>query len=469
MNIIRKLFEPVDMTQGTPWKKILTFSIPLLLGNFAQQMYNTVDTIVVGQILGDNALAAVGICGPILNLLICLFVGIGQGASISVSQYRGAKDRKGLSWTIGNSIILILIASAIVMVAGYFLTPTFLRLINTPDDLMPMCISYLRIMFLGGAGLAFYNILNGILQGLGDSMSALLYLLLSTVLNIFMDILLVKYTPMGVGGAALATIIAQAISALLCLRRLFRLTYLFDMSREYIRYQSFYIGRILKLGVPSGITQAIFSCSMLIVQSLTNSFGAQFIAANVITMRVDGFAMLPNMSFGTAMTTYSGQNAGAGRIDRIHEGTKQGLILSTIITASITGLILIFGRQLMGIFTNTEELVDLSMQLMKILAVGYVIMTVLQVMAGVMRGAGDTTTPMWVSIFQTLVVRVCLAYLLVYLSKTPKNPAGNPLMIYYSMLISWTFGALLNLFFFKKGKWRKRLEAQISSAAQTIS
>ena len=197
------------------------------------------------------------------------------------------------------------------------------------------------------------------------------------------------------------------------------------MKLRYIRWNRVYAMNIIRLGLPAGVTQAIMSMSMIIVQSLTNSFGEQFIAANVIVMRVDSFAMLPNFSFGTAMTTYAGQNVGAGAYDRVSRGAKQGTALAIGISAVITGLILLFGRPLMGIFTNTDELVELSMAMMRILAVGYIAMAVLQSLSGVMRGAGDTMTPMWISIFQTVILRVPLAYGMCYLTRTPDLPNGR--------------------------------------------
>lgn len=456
MNKIKKLFEPVDMTIGRPWEDILIFTIPMLLGNIAQQLYNTVDSIVVGKFVGDNALAAVGSAGPILNLLIVLFVGISVGASIMVSQYLGAKNREALSGTIGTCIVLTAIATLIIMVVATLIARPLLVLLNTPDSILDWCTSYLRILFLGSAGLAFYNILSGVLRGLGDSISALLYLLVASLLNIVLDLLFVVEFHMGVSGVALATAIAQAISAILCIRRLSRLTDLFDLKWKYIRLTKKYAANIIRLGIPSGVTQAMISMSMLIVQSLTNSFGEQFIAANVIVMRVDGFAMLPNMSFGTAMTTYAGQNVGANQYDRVSKGARQGLVMGVATSAIITGLILLFGKPLMGIFTNTSELVDLSYHLMTILAVGYLVMSVTQVLSGVMRGAGDTLTPMWISVVQTVAIRVPLAYILVYASRSDTLPRGNREYIYLSLVISWIIGALITLFFYRRGKWKTK-------------
>ncbi len=217
-----------------------------------------------------------------------------------------------------------------------------------------------------------------------------------------------------------------------------------------------YAKNIVRLGLPSGLTQAIFSMAMIIVQSLTNSFGEMFIAANVIVMRVDGFAMLPNFSFGTTMTTYAGQNVGARKQDRVSQGAKQGTLIAVLTTSVITGAILIFGKQLMGIFTDTTELVDLSRRMMGIIALGYIAMAVTQSLSGVMRGAGDTMTPMWISLFTTVVVRVPVAYGIAYLTRSAELPNGRQECIFISLLCSWVIGAVVTAIFYRMGKWREK-------------
>lgn len=455
MGMLKKFFEPVDMTVGAPWKQIVLFTVPMLIGNIAQQLYNTVDSVVVGNYVGDNALAAVGSAGPILNLLIVLFVGISVGAGIMVSQYFGARRREELSQTIGNCITLTGIATVFVMVVASLLSRPLLELLNTPETIIEWCHSYLLILFLGSAGLAYYNILSGVLRGLGDSMAALIYLLVSTVINIVLDILFVAVFGMGVNGVAYATIIAQAVSALLCLFRLMRMKEIFDLAPRYLKIDKGHTTNIIRLGLPSGVTQAILSMAMIVVQSLTNSFGEMFIAANVIIMRVDGFAMMPNFSFGTAMTTYAGQNVGARMYDRVQEGAKQGTFIAIGTSAAITALILIFGESLMGIFTSTPELVRLSRDMMGILAFGYIAMAVTQSLSGVMRGAGDTMTPMWISIVTTIFVRVPIAYGIAFLTRSAEFPNGREECIFISLLTSWVIGAVATFVFYRRGKWRK--------------
>ncbi|MDE7222887.1 MAG: MATE family efflux transporter [Acetatifactor sp.] len=457
---VTRLFGQVDMTEGQPWKKIVVFTIPMLIGNVAQQLYNTVDSIVVGKYVGDNALAAVGSASPVFNLLLVLFVGIAMGAGIMVSQYYGSRDRENLSKTIGSTITLTAAASLLLMIVGTLAIRPALVLLDTPESIIDWCTSYLMILLWGIAGLAYYNILCGILRGLGDSLSALVYLLIATIINIVLDVWFVAGFNMGVSGVALATVIAQLISAVLCILKLRKMTAFFDMKKQYLKPDRENILTVIKLGLPSGLTQAIFSLAMVVVQSLTNSFGEMIIAANVIIMRVDGFAMMPNFSFGTAMTTYAGQNVGAKQYDRVKQGSMQGTLIAAGTSAAITGLILLFGPYLMGIFTNTRELAQLSADMMKILAVGYIAMAVTQSLSGVMRGAGDTVTPMWISLFTTVVVRVPLAYGLVYLTKTAELPQGRYESLWISLLTSWVLGAVITFVFYKMGRWKKKALTQ---------
>ncbi len=446
-----------DMTQGTPWKTILVFTLPMLLGNIAQQLYNTVDSIVVGKYIGDNALAAVGSCGPIVNMLLVLFIGISAGASIMVSQYFGAKNREALSHTIGNCITATAICSVVLILVMTPLIRPILIALNTPASILDWCVGYLSISLWGIMGMAYYNILSGILRGLGDSVWPLVFLLVATGINIVLDIVFVAVVGMGVPGVALATIIAQIISAALCMIKLACMKSYFDFGATFMKPVGSYIKTLVRLGLPSGLTQAIFSSAMIIVQSLTNQFGEQFIAANVVIMRVDGFAMMPNFSFGTALTTYAGQNVGAGLYDRVTKGAKQGLAMAVGCSAAITALIVLFGKHLMGLFTETADLVELSYRLMMILAVGYIAMAVTQSLSGIMRGAGDTMTPMWISLITTVIIRVPVAYGIAFLTSPTGYPRdGMKECIQISLLCSWCIGAILTAIFYKVGRWKNK-------------
>jgi len=454
--VLKKLFTPTDMTVGSPWKGIIAFTLPMLIGNIAQQLYSTVDSIIVGRYVGDNALAAVGSALPILNMLLVLFIGVSVGANIMASQYYGARNREKLSGAIGTSITVTAISCVFLILVATPLIRPVLVLLNTPESILDWCTDYLTISLVGIAGMAYYNILSGIIRGMGDSFSTLIYLLVATVINTLLDIFFVAKLNMGVSGVALATVIAQMVSSVLCLIKLSKMSEAFDFGLKYLKPQASYVRTLIRLGLPSGATQAIMSSAMIIVQSLTNQFGELFIAANVVIMRVDGFAMMPNLSFGTAMSTYAGQNVGAGRYDRVTKGAKQGTIIAVLCSAVITLAILLFGKNLMGVFTETTQLVERSYELMKILAIGYIAMAVTQSLSGVMRGAGDTMTPMWISLITTVFIRVPLAYGISYLTRSPQLPVGRSECIQISLVTSWVLGALITTLFYSKGKWKNK-------------
>ena len=454
---LQSWFGVQDMTVGRPMDSLVRFSIPLLVGNLAQQLYNTVDSIVVGQYIGDTALAAVGTAGPILNLLLVLFMGIATGASILSAQYFGAHDREPLSRVVGASILLTVISGLFMTFVGYSLSPWLMSLVSPPPDVLEGAVIYLQIIFIGILGGAAYNILAGVLRGLGDSLMPLISLLVASLLNIVLDILFVSQFRMGVAGVAWATIIAQAVSGVMCLVRLCRMRRVVDVNRQTLRPDWSIIRRLCSLGVPAGITQAIFSLSAIIVQSLTNSMGTSVIAASVAVMRVDGFAMMPNFTFGTAATTYVGQNIGARRADRIHQGTKDLMLLALSVAAVLVLCILLFGHNLIGLFTTTEDVLAIGQRGLHWLAVGYLCFAVSQVLQGEMRRAGETMIPMWISIISTVILRMPLAYLLAYLTRSDVWPNGNPDMLYASLLLSWVSSMLMTIVAYRAGWWRRKL------------
>ena len=460
---LKELFSAKDMTLGSPWKRILEFSIPMLLGNLAQQLYNTADSIIVGKFVGDNALSAVGSAMPILNLLLALFVGIATGAGIVVSQSFGAKDREGLTKAIGNCISLSFIATAVIMVVGPLITMPLLTLLKTPASIIEWCADYLNIYFYGIVGFFLYNMFSGILRGLGDSLSALGFLLIAAALNVVLDLYCVAVLDMGVPGVALATVISQAISAVLCYLKLSRMRNLFDLNLKSVKLIPAVAGRILRIGVPSGITQAIMATAGMVVMNLTNTMGEMVIACNVIVMRVDGFAMMPNFTFGQTMSVYTGQNVGAGKYDRVMKGVKQGGLIALSFSAVITVVLLFCGPILFGFFTETQALIDLATRMIRIMAVGYICIAVTQVLGGVMRGAGDTVSPMWISIISTIIIRVPLAYFLAYMTRTPEYPVGQPIALFGSMVISWFLGTLMSVAVFLIGKWKKKMYTSTAS------
>ena len=454
---LKSMFSAKDMTLGSPWKRIMEFSIPLLLGNLAQQLYHTADSIIVGMYVGDNALAAVGSASPILNLLLALFVGIATGAGIVVSQSFGARDREGLSNAIGNCILLSVVATVFIMAVGPLVTMPMLTMLGTPESIIDWCAQYLNIYYMGIAGFFFYNMFACVLRALGDSVSALGFLLLAAALNVVLDLWFVQ--EMGVAGVSLATVLAQGISAVFCYIKLARMKDLFDLDRKSLRPRPAMAMRILRVGIPSGVTQAIMAAASMVVLNLTNAMGETVIACNVIIMRVDGFAMMPNFSFGQAMSVYTGQNVGAQKYDRVTQGVKQGGIISLCFATCITMVLLFCGSVLFGFFTETEALIDLATRMIRIMAAGYICIAVTQVLGGVMRGAGDTVSPMWISIISTIIIRVPLAYVLAYLTRSEEFPHGKPVALFGSLMLSWVLGMIMSVAVFSTGKWKKKMYA----------
>ena len=456
MQAIRKLFAPRDLTQGNPLTGIALFAVPLLLGNLAQQMYNTVDAIVVGQYVGDAALGAVGLGGAVLNLILVLFMGISTGATIVVSQYFGAKDRENLTKAVGTTISLTVISGLIMSVVGMLLSRPLLKLLGTSENMIDLATDYLVIIMVGLVGNGLYNILSGVMRGLGDSTSPLLYLLVACGLNIVLDLLFVVVFGMTTDGVAWATIIAQAISAALCIRKLWKMKDTLDLNRHALKADKAITKRVVQLGVPAGMTQMIFALSNILVQSLTTSLGDNVVTATTAIMRVDGFAMMPNFTFGIAATTFTGQNVGARLFDRVKQGAKDTLLLAVGTATVLVLCILLFGRTLMQVFTSTPEIVEMGVSMMRLLAVGYIAFAVTQVLQGVMRGAGETVIPMWIGLIVTVVIRMPLAYLWAYLTKSPEFPNGNPACLYGSLLTAWVLGCIINTVIYLKGSWKKK-------------
>ena len=453
---LKRLFSAQDLTVGQPMNNIVKFSIPLLVGNIAQLFYSTADSIIVGRAVGDTALAAIGSVMPIINLLLVLFMAIATGAGILVSQTFGAKEWKLLEKTIGNALSLVFFSSLIIMALALSLARPILNLLDTPAEIREMSYSYLTIIFMGILGFGFYNIISGILRGLGDSITPLLFLIIATILNIGLDIWFVAGLGWGVAGAAIATVIAQSISALLCLRHLLKMKDLVRISWQSLKPDLGLSRQLLKVGMPAGITQAVFSMAMVVVQALTNSMGYQVITMTTAVMQVDSFAMMANFTFGMAITTFVGQNIGAKRLDRVEQGAKAVLKLGLTVSASLTLLLLFFGSNLISLFTETPEIIYLGQRMIRVLAVGYIAMCLTQIFGGIMRGAGDTMPSMWISMITTVLFRVPTAYTLAWLTRSATWPNGSPDALSFSLLTSWILGSTFTYIWYRTGRWKKK-------------
>ena len=469
MGWIKSKFGFVDMTEGAPWKKLAIFTVPLLIGNIFQQLYSVADAMILGNYVGRDALAAIGASMPVFFLIMVLMMGIAVGSGILVSQYFGAKSRKDLSYTIGNSITLTAKLGFVLMVVGPFLSRPLLTLLQTPPEILDDSVMYMNILLWGVLGMAYFNMLSGILRGLGDSFSPLIYLAIASVLNIILNYIMVVGFGWGMPAVAAGTVVAQAFCALLCLRKLLKMGNVFSMNKKYLKPKKYYKRQILKLGVPTGASQAIIAVAAMVVQPLVNNFGPGFIAAMTIVMRIDGFVIMPIFSFGNGATVFAGQNMGAGKIDRITKGTRQACIMSIIVSTVLILGILLFGRMVAGAFIDSADphasyIIDMSQRMLLILAPGYVALSVGMVLWGAIRGAGDAMNPFWASIINTVVIRVPTAFIFVALLASPTwtNPdvvyinAGNPDALMLSLLVAWTTNSILAIVVWRMGKWRTK-------------
>ena len=394
------------MTEGAIWKNLLFYAIPLILGNLFQQLYNTMDSIIVGNYIGSEALAAVGSSGSVINLLIGFCVGASAGAGVVIAQLFGAQDREGVRKAVHTTLAIAVVAGAFMTIAGVLLVPVLLRVMGTPQEVFGQAVLYLQIYFGGIFFSVIYNMSAGILNAVGNSRRSLIYLIIAAVSNILLDLLLVVVFHMGIVGAALATDISQLLSCIFILRFLIRSRECYQVRLKEIRFYDQLPARIIKVGLPTGIQHVVISFSNVIVQSSVNSFGADVMAGFAAYIKIDGFNILPVMSFSTAATTFVGQNTGAGRYDRVKKGMYVSLAMSVIYTI-ITGiLLLIFAPQVIGVFTDNREVVEYGVYIMKFFCPFYWSLSILHVMAGSIRGTGHTLQPMLIILFSLCVFRV---------------------------------------------------------------
>ncbi len=394
------------MTSGNIWLQILFFSIPLLIGNLFQQLYNTVDSIIVGNYIGSEALAAVGSSNSLINLIIGLFMGIATGAGVVISQYYGAKNKDRLFLAVHTSIALTIIGGVALVFLGIVLSPLLLRAMGTPEEVMANSVLYLRIFFCGSLFNLFYNMGAGILRGVGDSKSALYYLCAASVVNIVLDILFVAVLHMGVDGVGWATVIAQLVSAVLVLLKLIRTQDIYKLELKKIRVNKPMMMRILKFGIPSGVQSMIISLSNVIVQANINAFGASAMAGCGAYMKIDGFVVMPIMSFGLASMTFVGQNYGAGLLERVKRGTIAGVVISFCYTVAVSVFLYLFGMKLIGIFSSDTAVIENGYLMMSTLLPYYWTLAFVQVLSNAFRGTGRVIAPTLIMVGNMCIVRM---------------------------------------------------------------
>lgn len=394
-----------DMTTGNIWKQLIVFMIPLLVGNIFQQFYNTIDSVVVGNYVGKDALAAVTSTSPISIMLVGFFMGMSTGAGVVVSQYFGAKDTKSLRRSVHTAIMLTIILGILFMIIGYLITPVMLKFMDTPDSVMNDADKYLKTYFLGILGLMLYNMASGILRAVGDSKTPLYVLIFSSIMNIILDLLFVIVFKLGVFGVALATIIAQFLSSFVVLFILFRSKDVYSLRIRELCLDFDILKKIVKIGFPAGIQTAIVSFSNVFVQSYINHFGADAAAAWGVYTRIDAFAILPLQSMGLSITTYVGQNAGANKKKRINDGIKIALVIAVLITTIICVPLVIFAPTIASLFNKETLVIAYAATFIRVNEFFDIVACTNQIHAGALRGVGNAIVPSIVMIFSFVVFR----------------------------------------------------------------
>lgn len=436
------------MTSGSIWKTILIFSIPLIIGNLLQQTYNTIDSMIVGNFVGSSALAAVGSSTALINLLISFAQGIAVGSGIIVAQSLGSNARKDVRISIHTSMALALVLGLVISIMGYVFAPWLLEKMQTPSEVMPESIEYLRVFSLGLIFNVIYNMEAGILNAVGNSKRSLLYLSIASFTNVVLDFIFIKYLGMGVRGAAIATNISQFISALLALLFLLRVPEIYKVSLKKIKIHKDMALRIIKVGIPTAIQGTVISLSNVIMQSSVNVFGAMPMAGFGAFIKIDGFNILPVLSLSLAITTFAGQNYGAGKIDRVKKGMWTTLFM-TIIYTIISGTMLYnFAPKVIALFTKEPDVIAAGVLATKFFCPFYFLLAIMHSLAGTVRGTGRTVPPMLIMILSLCVFRILAAKFVIPHYNTIEN-------VYLLYPISWTIGAILMIGYTIKADWTK--------------
>ncbi len=436
-----------DFTQGSEWRQILRFALPMMLGNLFMQLYQLVDTIIVGQSIGTEALAAVGASTPVVFMTTALVTGIGIGASVVISQYFGAKKIDRIQKTSDTLFIFLLVMGAIVSIAGYFLSDDILRLMRLPVESLPMGTDYLQI-YLGGSILLFgYNSVAAILRGLGDSKTPLYFLIVASILNIILDLLFILTFDWGVKGAAWATIVSQGISFLLSIWWVNRKSSLLRIDLLRLKFNNYIFGQCLRLGLPTGIQQVCVAVGMMALMGIVNKFGFEITASYTTAQRIDSLIALPVMNFAAALTSFVGQNMGAGNLTRIKRGLKATLLMTITTCLIINTFIILFGKNIMMLFTDDPSVIKIGAECLVVLNSFYIIFGIMFIFNGMLRGVGATIFPMLTTLVALWFIRVPAA---AYLS-TEFGYTG----IWWSFPIGWTAGMLGAVTYYLSGRWKK--------------
>lgn len=439
------------LLNGSIWKGIVAFAIPLFLGNLFQQLYNTVDSLIVGNFLGSDALAAVSSSGSLIFLLVGFFNGIAVGAGVVISKYFGAQDYEGLKKAVHTDVAFGLAAGLLLTVLGMFLAPQILVLMGTPTTVLPNSIVYFRTYFAGSLAFVMYNIVMGILQAVGDSRHPLYYLIFSSVVNVILDLLFVGVFRWGVGAAALATAISQASSALLCFIRLVRTQEVYQVHIREIRFHPALLKQIINIGLPSGMQNSIISVANIVVQSNINKFGVMAVAGCGVYSKIEGFAFLPITCFAMSLTTFIGQNLGARQYDRAKRGAAFGIVCSVTLAELVGILVYFLIPYFASAFDSSREVVAFASRQAHTEALFYCFLAFSHCIAGIMRGAGKSTVPMFVMLFSWCIIRI--TYITVTVHFIPKIQ-----VIFWAYPLTWSISSVIFLIYFLKADWLHSFE-----------
>ncbi len=446
-----------NMTEGNVKKLILQFAIPIFFSQLFQQLYNTADSLIVGRFLGKGPLAAVSSSGPLIFLLVSFFTGTAAGAGVVISRYFGAKDEERVKRAVHTNVAFGLVAGLVVTVIGVIFTPSILKLMRTDPSVLPDSIAYFRYYFLGVLANVMYNIFTSIMNAVGDSRRPMIYLIGSSVLNILLDLLFIGVFRMGVAWAAIATTISQLVSALLCLKRLLRKGTVYQISFRQVRFHNDMLREILKYGLPTGVQNSVIGLANVILQSNVNSFGEDAMAGYGSYVKLEGFAFLPITCFSMAMTTFIGQNLGAGNYGRAKEGARFGIVMALVLAETIGVIMFLAVPQLVAMFNADPEVVRLGTKQGRTEALFYFLLAFSHIIAGICRGAGKGIVPMIIMLSVWCVFRI--AYITVMMHIV--HDIG---LIYWAYPLTWGISSVIYLVYYVKSDWvhgygRKEAEA----------
>ena len=443
-----------DMTTGSIWKRMVSFAVPVFLGNLCQQLYNTVDSVIVGKFVGKQALAAVASSGNLIFMMTGFFMGLFIGAGIVIAQYFGARNYEKVRSAVHTDIAFALCCGVLLTLLGVFFTPTILTWMRTPADVLSTSILYFRLYFLGSLATILYNAGMGILQAVGDSRSPLYYLVISSVVNVALDLLFVGAMDMGVAGAAVATVISQVVSAVLCIIKLTRSDGPYRLEIKRIGFDLPLLKKITSQGVPSGVQNSIIAIANVVVQSNINTFGSDAMAGCGSYSKVEGFVFLPITAFAMALTTFIGQNLGAGQFDRAKQGARIG-ILCSMAMAELIGVALFFlAPYAMRLFSDDPAVVAIGVRQSHIEALFFCFLAFAHGVSAVLRGAGRAQVPMYTMLGCWCILRV--SYITLALKVWPDIAT-----IFWAYPITWSVSCVVFLLYYLKADWVHGLEKSL--------